>query len=126
MVLLHLPDGHAAGHVRDALIRLELVPKPLTRSLTWDQGAETSRHGEFTLATDVPVYFCNPAGLWQRGSNENTNGLLRQYFPKGTDLALHTAQDLAAVAEELNGRPRKVLGWRSPASRFADLVAALH
>lgn len=88
--------------------------------------SEMSRHGEFTRATDVPVYFCDPASPLQRGSNENTNGLLRQYFPKRTDLSIHSAQDLADVAAELNGRQRKVLGWLSPASRFADLVAALY
>lgn len=126
MILLHLPDGRTAEHVRDALIsHLECVPKPLARSLTWDQGTEMSRHGESTLATDVPVYFCDPAGPRQRGSNENTNGLLRQYFPKETDLSIHAAQDLAAVAAELNGRPRKVLGWQSPVSRFDAPVTAL-
>ena len=81
-----------------------------------------SRSGEFTLATEVPVYFCEPASPWQRGSNENTNGLLRQYFPKGTDLSIHIAEDLATLAAELNSRPRKVLSWQSPASHFAKLV----
>jgi IS30 family transposase len=110
LILVHLPDGHAAEYVRDALIRhVEQLPRPLARSLTWDQGTEMSRHGEFTLATDVPVFFCDPASPWQRGSNENTNGLLRQYFPKGTDLSVHSADDLAAIAAQLNSRPRKIL-----------------
>jgi IS30 family transposase len=81
------------------------------------------RHSEFTAATDVPVYFCDPASPWQRGSNENTNGLLRQYFPKGTDLNVHTAEHLAAVAAELNSRPRKILDWDTPAQRLTGLLA---
>ena len=125
-MLLHLPDGRSADQVLDALVRrISSLPKPLTRSLTWDQGSEMSRHHEFTAATGVPVYFCEPAKPWQRGSNENTNGLLRQYFPKGTDLSVHTATDLAAVAAELNTRPRKTLGWATPARQFDNLVATL-
>jgi len=99
VMLLHLPDGGNAAAVRDALITtLGTLPTQLRRSLTWDQGKEMARHREFSLATDIQVYFCDPHSPWQRGSNENTNGLLRQYFPKGTDLSVHTAGDLAAVA----------------------------
>ncbi|ONH34154.1 IS30 family transposase [Protofrankia sp. BMG5.30] len=126
LMLLHLPGGRGADQVLDALVReVSGLPIPLARSLTWDQGSEMSRHDEFTAATGVPVYFCEPAKPWQRGSNENTNGLLRQYFPKGTDLSVHTASDLAAVAAELNARPRKILGWTTPASQLDKLVAAL-
>lgn len=125
VMLLHLPGDHGAESVRDALVTtVQTLPAHLKRSLTWDQGSEMSRHGEFTVATDIPVYFCDPASPWQRGSNENTNGLLRQYFPKGTDLAAHTPEHLTAVAAELNGRPRKTLGWETPAERLHKLLAA--
>ncbi|MGA5821236.1 IS30 family transposase [Kitasatospora sp. NPDC094028] len=125
VMLLHLPADHSAETVRDALVATaRTLPTELKRSLTWDQGSEMARHGEFSLATDIPVYFCDPASPWQRGSNENTNGLLRQYFPKGTDLAVHTPEHLAAVADQLNRRPRKTLGWETPAERLAKLLAA--
>jgi transposase, IS30 family len=106
VVLVHLPDGRGTEQVRDALqATVQHLPGHLKRSLTWDQGPEMGRHHEFTAATDVPVYFCETASPWQRGSNENTNGLLRQYFPKGTDLSVHSPEHLAAVAAQLNGPP---------------------
>ncbi|MDI3409523.1 IS30 family transposase [Streptomyces cavernicola] len=125
VMLLHLPDGHSASATRIALTEtVRTLPRHLWRSLTWDQGTEMAAHLAFTADTDIPVYFCNPASPWQRGSNENTNGLLRQYFPKGTDLSSRTAEDLEAVAAELNSRPRKTLGWETPAERLHKLLAA--
>ena len=103
--------------------QIETLPAQLTRSLTWDQGSEMAGHEAFTIATGIPVYFCDPHSPWQRGSNENTNGLLRQYFPKGTDLSRHSAAHLAAVAAELNARPRQTLGWDSPAEAMARLLS---
>jgi IS30 family transposase len=125
VMLLHLPDRHGAEAVRDAMITaMQDLPNALRRSLTWDQGIEMARHSEITLATELPIYFCDPHSPWQRGSNENTNGLLRQYFPKGTDLSVHTAEYLAAVAQELNTRPRKTLNWDTPAQVLARLLAS--
>ncbi len=123
VMLAHLPNGHAAEHVREALVATMLtMPAHLRRSLTWDQGTEMGAHHLITIDANLPIYFCDPASPWQRGSNENTNGLLRQYFPKGTDLTRHTATDLTVVAVELNGRPRKTLGWETPAERLAALL----
>src|SRR3990172_6833198 len=125
LMLLHLPNGHGAEHVRDALVgAVSALPARVRRSLTWDQGVEMGRHDEFTQATNVPVYFCDRASPWQRGTNENTNGLLRQYFPKGTDLTAHTAERLAIVAADLNTRPRKTLGWETPSRRLDRLLSS--
>jgi IS30 family transposase len=139
-MLLHLPpmDGHGtiprakngpalAGHgaeaVRDAIAStIMMLPAQLRRSLTWDQGAELAQHAQLRIDTGVEIYFCDPHSPWQRGTNENTNGLLRQYFPKGTDLSRHSPGDLAAVAAALNGRPRKTLGWKTPAEALDEFL----
>lgn len=122
--LLHLP-AHNSTELLHALVRtLNELPPPLRRTVTWDQGTEMARHLEITQATGTRIYFCDSASPWQRGSNENTNGLLRQYFPKSTDLSIHTARDLARVENELNRRPRITLGDRAPADLFAALLAS--
>jgi IS30 family transposase len=125
VILLHLPDGHGAEAVRDAIIAaMRELPEHLRRSLTWDQGVEMARHAEITVTADLPVYFCDPASPWQRGSNENTNGLLRQYFTKGSDLSVFPKDYLDFVAAQLNRRPRKTLGWKRPAAALNELLLA--
>ena len=140
-MLLHLPaieahnnpgtetrpgrTGTSAAAVRDAIAEtITTLPQQLRRSLTWDQGIEMGQHVQLRLDTGLQIYFCDPRSPWQRGTNENTNGLLRQYFPKGTDLTRHSADDLAAVAEALNSRPRKTLGWRTPAEVLTEYLSA--
>lgn len=121
-ILLHLPGQHTSEEVCHAIINaFAELPASLRRSLTWDQGTELARHAEITTAS-IPVFFCDKASPWQRPSNENTNGLLRQYFPKGSDLSVHDAERLDAVAAELNDRPRKTLGWQSPAAVLSQLL----
>jgi transposase, IS30 family len=121
-ILLHLPTDHGAQAVHDAVIAaLALLPASLRRSLAWDQGSEMALHAQISQALGMPVFFCQKASPWQRPSNENTNGLLRQYFPKGSDLGVHSPEHLVAVAAELNARPRKILGWATPAQRLALL-----
>ena len=138
-LLLHLPPmggrggprvkngpalaGHGAEAVRDAIAAaISTLPEQLRRSLTWDQGAEMAQHAQLRIETGLPVFFCDPQSPWQRATNENTNGLLRQYFPKGTDLTRHSADDLAAVAGALNTRPRKTLGWKTPAEALNEYL----
>jgi IS30 family transposase len=124
VMLLHLPDGRAAHGVERAMRQaISALPAELRRSITWDQGKEMAHHAQFTISTGIQVYFCDPHKPWQRGSNENTNGLLRQYMPKGTDLSVHTAEDLARYARSLNDRPRKTLGYMKPSERLAELLA---
>ena len=119
--------GHGAEALRDAIAAsITTLPEQLRRSLAWDQGAEMAQHAQLRVQTGLPIYFCDPHSPWQRGSNENTNGLLRQYFPKGTDLAKHSANDLDAVAATLNSRPRKTLGWKTPAEALNDYLLGAH
>ena len=142
-MLLHLPPmaGHREGKrvkngpalagqgaqaVRDAIaLSITTLPEQLRQSLTWDQGAEMAQHAQLRIDTDLDVYFCDPHSPWQRGTNENTNGLLRQYFPKGTDLSRHSRSDLDAAAAALNGRPRKTLGWGTPAEALTQHLYSL-
>ncbi len=139
-MLLHLPapdgadvkvkhdppvTGAGAETVRDAITsQLGGLPEHLRRSLTCDQGAELAQHARLRIDTGLQIFFCDPQSPWQRGTNENTNGLLRQYFPRGTDLARHSAEDLAAVADALNSRPRKTLAWRTPAEVLNEQLGA--
>jgi transposase, IS30 family len=124
VLLLHLPGGRDAHLVEQAMRRaIGAPPAELSRSITGDQGKEMTYHADFTLATGIPVYFCDPHKPRQRGSNENTNGLLCQCLPKGTDLSLHTADDLARIASSLNGRPCKTLNFMTPSEKLAELIA---
>jgi IS30 family transposase len=124
VMLLHLPDDHTAESVQNALVtKITELPTHLRRSLTWDQGSEMANHLAIAAATDLDIYFCDPHSPWQRGSNENTNGLLRQYFPKGTDLSIYPAHYLDYVAAELNGRPRKTLNGKTPAEALNELLS---
>ena len=116
--------GHGAEAVRDAIAtKIATLPEQLSKSLTWDQGAEMAQHAQLRIETGLAIYFCDPRSPWQRGTNENTNGLLRQYFPKGTDMRRYSEHELDAVAATLNGRPRKTLGWRTPAEAFDALLS---
>ncbi|WP_406814050.1 IS30 family transposase [Mycobacterium sp. M23085] len=124
VMLLYLPDNHGALAVQNAIVeKMTELPEHLRRSLTWDQGSEMANHIAIAKATDIDIYFCDPHSPWQRGSNENTNGLLRQYFPKGTDLSLHGPGILDNVAAELNGRPRQTLDWKTPAEALNELLS---
>ena len=125
LILLHLADGFAAAEVQEAMITAtQRLPQTLWKSLTWDQGWEMRNHAEISVATGLDIYFCDPSKPWQRGSNENTNGLLRQYFPKGTDLSGHQADYLTFVSDQMNRRPRKTLGWDTPAQALDQLLSA--
>ena len=123
LILLHLPGPHDAIAFQNATVEaMSKLPEQLRRSLTWDQGLEMRNHKQISIAAEVPIYFCDPHSPWQRGTNENTNGLLRQYLPKGTDLSVHSPNDLAAIAAELNDRPRKTLGWLKPDEVIGPLL----
>jgi IS30 family transposase len=124
LLLLHLPGRHDAVSVREEMTRaMATLPVELARSITWDQGIEMAQHAAFTIETNIPVFFCDPRSPWQRGTNENTNGLLRQFFPKGTDLSVHTRADLDRVQMLMNRRPRKTLAFRTPAEQLNDYLA---
>ena len=125
VMLVRIPYDRTAERVAALLARkMGTLPDFMRDSVTWDQGKEMARHADFTIRTGMPVYFCDPHSPWQRGSNENTNGLLRQYFPKGADLSLHSQEEFDRVAAQLNGRPRQALGWRKPIEVFNDLLAS--
>jgi len=124
LILFHVPEAHTAEAIRDGITSaVSELPPALRRTLTWDQGKEMALHQQTSAQTGMPVYFCDAHAPWQRGSNENVNGLLRQHFPKGTDLHAHSPDDLAAVAQEINTRPRKTLAWAAPADLFQQLLS---
>jgi len=124
-MLMKVTDRRTDTVVSALIKQAKKLPDELYKSLTWDRGKEMSDHQRFTMATDINVYFCDPSSPWQRGSNENTNRLLRQYFPKGTDLSVHSQAKLNAVARRLNERPRKTLDFETPADRFNACVASI-
>ena len=122
-MLLHLPADHGAWAVQEAIVaKMAQLPAILRKTLTWDQGCEMANHIAIAEAAQLDIYFCDPHSPWQRGSNENTNGLLRQYFPKSTNLAVHSREHLDAVAAQLNARPRKTLDWKTPAEALAEIL----
>jgi len=123
-MLVKVKNKNTESVVSALIKQVHKLPTELYKSLTWDRGKELADHKRFTLKTNIDVYFCDPSSPWQRGSNENTNRLLRQYFPKGTDLSVHTQAKLSAVARQLNERPRKTLGYETPAERFNECVAS--
>lgn len=126
VMLLHLPGDHRAETVRAAMTaKIMTLPEHLRRSITWDQGSEMAQHTRFSIDSGVKVYFCDPHSPWQRGTNENTNGLLRQWMPKGTDLSIHTEADLDAIAHKLNNRPRQTLDWMRPSQALAQLLRTI-
>ena len=125
-MLVKVPGKDTTTVVAALSRHVRTLPATLRRSLTWDRGLEMAQHKSFTMATDVQVYFCDPQSPWQRGTNENTNGLLRQYFPKGTDLSMHSAEEIAAVAAALNSRPRKTLDWKTPAEALDQLLLSVN
>jgi len=125
VMLAKVADKSTQTVVSALIKQAKRLPSELIKSLTWDQGKELTDHRRFSLATDIDVYFCDPRSPWQRGSNENTNGLLRQYFPKGTDVSVYSQADLNKVARQLNERPRKTLGFETPAERFNACVASI-
>jgi transposase, IS30 family len=126
VMLLHIPNGHTAEAVREAMTaKILTLPAALRRSITWDQGTEMAQHAQFTVDTGIDIYFCDPYAPWQRGSNENTNGLIRQYYPKGTDLSVHSGAHLDATADSLNGRPRETLDWMTPSEKLNEALVAL-
>ena len=126
VILLHLPDGHGSGKVQEAIVRkMARLPKLMRNSLTWDQGSEMALHGKISVALDMDVYFCDPHSPWQRGANENTNGLLRQYFPKGTDLSTVSYEETKRIEDWLNNYPRKMFGYLCSEQLFREEIALI-